>query len=233
MRILAIDTSTAVLSVAIMEDGKIIAEFTQNKALTHSEKLMPILDFVLKNENLKISDIDEFAVAVGPGSFTGIRIGVSMTNSFAMVRDKKSIGISTLQSLAYNIKNFDGIIIPTIYAQREDYYYSIYSGELLEIVKENASSLEDILEKVKEYADLKKVIFVGEICTNPKVEKIISKMQTKHKITLARESENYTRASNICYLAQEASGIRGKYAVPVYIRKSQAEVEYENRHKQS
>ena len=120
MRILAIDTSTSVLSIAISEDDKVIAEFTQNKALTHSERLMPSVEYIFKSINLNLEDIDEFAVTIGPGSFTGIRIGVCVINSFAMIYGKKTIGISTLNLLAKNIKNFEGFIIPTIYAQRDD-----------------------------------------------------------------------------------------------------------------
>lgn len=232
MRILAIDTSTSVLSIAVLEDDKIIVDFSQNKALTHSEKLLPSIEWILNISNLDIKDIDEFAVSVGPGSFTGIRIGVSVANAFAMVNNKGVVEISTLKALAMNIKNVEGIIVSTVYAQREDYYCSFYeikNNEYFQLEEETVLSMEKIFENIAELSKNKKIYIVGEICFKEE-----SKKYKDENILFATLEQNYVRSSNVCFLAKEELSRKckqNKYAKPVYIRKSQAEEQYEIKEK--
>lgn len=102
MKILALETSAKAVSAAVSENGRILASGYQDTGLTHSRTLMPIVEHILKNTDLKLSDMDAIAVAVGPGSFTGIRIGVSAAKGLAFSVDKPAVGVSTLAAMARN-----------------------------------------------------------------------------------------------------------------------------------
>lgn len=165
MKIFALDTSSSVLALGMMEDDQIRGELMQNKALTHSEHLMPHIDYLLSSLEENVREMDLFATTIGPGSFTGIRIGVATANAFALASGKKVVGISTLEALAYNFEHSDAIIITTMYAQREDYYRGIYrfeDGELVVIEEEAAVAKDDILQEASLFADAE-VIIAGEL----------------------------------------------------------------------
>ena len=125
MNILAVDTSANVAAAALVSGGKLLAESMLNNKTTHSEKLMPMIDFVLKNSGMDITDIDLFAVANGPGSFTGLRIGVSTVKGLAHAVNKPIVGISTLAGLAYNLFETDGLISPIMDARRSQVYNAV------------------------------------------------------------------------------------------------------------
>ena len=110
MKILAVDSSAVSASAAIVEDGKVLGEFYLNTSLTHSQTLMPMVENVLECTRIPLSDIDLFAVSSGPGSFTGIRIGVASVKGLAMAQKKPCVGVSTLEAMAYNAAHLDGII---------------------------------------------------------------------------------------------------------------------------
>ena len=235
MKILGIDTSSSVLSIGITQGDQVIGELVQNKALTHSERLMPHIAYLMETVDEKIEDIDYFAVTIGPGSFTGIRIGVATANAFAMAQGKRVIDLSTLEALAYNFRQENLIIISTMYAQRDDYYRGIYEfllddqgkHQLVVLQSEAAIGREDILKEAREYAKDKPVILVGEI-TGPVQEELKSKAGS---ISLAEGDHNYIRPSTLCFLATERAHLAQDYAKPVYIRKPQAEVQFEERQK--
>ena len=125
MKVLAIDTSSVVATCAVLEDKKVLGEYSLNQDMTHSERLVPMIKEVMDSLKFKIKDIDLFASAIGPGSFTGLRIGVSTINSFAHVVDKPVIGVSTLEALAFNLPNNE-IVVPMIDARRNRVYTGIY-----------------------------------------------------------------------------------------------------------
>ena len=235
MKILGIDTSSSVLSIGITQGDQVIGELVQNKALTHSERLMPHIAYLMETVDEKIEDIDYFAVTIGPGSFTGIRIGVATANAFAMAQGKRVIDLSTLEALAYNFRQENLIIISTMYAQRDDYYRGTYEfllddqgkHQLVVLQSEAAIGREDILKEAREYAKDKPVILVGEI-TGPVQEELKSKAGS---ISLAEGDHNYIRPSTLCFLAKERAHLAEGYAKPVYIRKPQAEVQFEERQK--
>lgn len=237
MKILAIDTSSAVLSLGVFSDGVMLGELVQNKALTHSERLMPHIEYLLSTVDEKIQDMDRFAVTVGPGSFTGIRIGVATANAFAMAYAKKVIAISTLDALAYNLKYFDGYILSTMYAQREDYYRAIYSfrdGEMLKHGEEEALSKELLLKEAFQYAQKKPVIIIGELSPVLQIDSdFLQKNVEPHTknaiIRLGSAADNYVRGAMLCEIASRDSKEQSGYASPVYIRKPQAEVQLEEK----
>ena len=119
MKILAVETSSKVCSVALAEDDKLIKEEILEDENTHSVKLMPLIDKLLSETNNKLEDVDLFAVDKGPGSFTGIRIGIATIKAFMDVTNKKGIGITSLETLAYNVKE-DSIICSLIDAKNEN-----------------------------------------------------------------------------------------------------------------
>ena len=130
MRILALETSAKAVSAAVSEDGRILAAGYQDTGLTHSRTLMPIVEAILKNTGLDASSLDAIAVSVGPGSFTGIRIGVSAAKGLAFSVDKPAIGVSTLAAMARNVSFFGGLIVCAMDARRNQVYNALFeSGE--------------------------------------------------------------------------------------------------------
>lgn len=126
MNILAIETSTLTGSIALLADQEVKGEITLSVSIQHSERLMPAIDQLLKDAATDISGIDLFAVATGPGSFTGLRIGIAAAQGLALARDKPVIGVPTLQALAMNGLFFTGLIVPVLNAFRGEVYRGLY-----------------------------------------------------------------------------------------------------------
>ena len=128
MKILGIDTSTPIGSVALIDDGNIVAEHTLNIVQAHSSRLMPAIDTVLKWGNITPNALHGCAVGIGPGSFTGIRIGVATAKSLCYAVDKPIVGVSTLEAIAYNLRWTDGFVCPILDARRSEIYGSVFRG---------------------------------------------------------------------------------------------------------
>jgi len=146
MLILAVDTSAKVSSVSILKDGKLAAITTLNTGNTHSETLLVSVKSLLEQSSVKVSDIDLFAVTNGPGSFTGIRIGVSLVKGLAFGH-KKCVGVSTLEALAQNLIDRNAIICPVMDARRDQVYNAIFKAEngiLTRLVDDRLISLENL-----------------------------------------------------------------------------------------
>ena len=150
MKTLAIDTSSKICSVAILEDKKIILEKHSDDERTHSQKLMPIIDSVFKETKLTLDDIELLACCQGPGSFTGIRIGISTVKAFADVKNIPIVGITSLESLAYNIKN-NSIIASIIDAKNTNVYFAMYElkdGKYKQIIEPIATDIYETIQKI-------------------------------------------------------------------------------------
>ena len=128
MKILGIDTSTPIGSVALIDDDNLVAEHTLNIVQAHSSRLMPAIDTVLKWSDITVEDLDGCAVGIGPGSFTGIRIGVATIKSVCYAVDKPIVGVSTLEAVAYNLRWTNGVICPLLDARRSEVYGAIFEG---------------------------------------------------------------------------------------------------------
>lgn len=222
MKILGIDTSSSSLSVAVMDDDLLKGEFTLNHKLTHSEQMMPLLDSLLSHLELKMSDIDLIGVSVGPGSFTGIRIGVAAANAMAMALDIPVVGISSLEAMAYTAGETAYTIVSTFDAQRDRFYFNAYRFENSEL---KALEAEDVLEKedlIKKLESYDKVLLLGDAVFINEVLPL--------NVKKAKRAVRYVRASSVCELAHR-NYLLGKtgFAVPVYLRKSQAEIQFEER----
>ena len=222
MKILGIDTSSSSLSVAVMDDDLLKGEFTLNHKLTHSEQMMPLLDSLLSHLELKMSDIDLIGVSVGPGSFTGIRIGVAAANAMAMALDIPVVGISSLEAMAYTAGETAYTIVSTFDAQRDRFYFNAYrfeNSELKAIEAEDVLEKEDLIKKLESYD---KVLLLGDA--------VFINEELPLNVKIAKRAVRYVRASSVCELAHR-DYLLGKtgFAVPVYLRKSQAEIQFEER----
>ena len=128
MKILGVDTSTPIGSIALIENDNLVAEHTLDIVQAHSSRLMPAIDSVLKWGNITVNDLDGCAVGIGPGSFTGIRIGVATVKSICYALDKPIVGVSTLEAIAYNLRWSNSIICPLLDARRREIYGAIFEG---------------------------------------------------------------------------------------------------------
>ena len=152
MKILALETSAKAVSAAVSENGRILAAGYQDTGLTHSRTLMPIVEHILKNTDMKLADMDAIAVAVGPGSFTGIRIGVAAAKGLAFSVDKPAVGVSTLAAMARNVAFADGLVVCAMDARRNQVYnanFAAESGVLTRLTPDRAISLADLAEEVR------------------------------------------------------------------------------------
>lgn len=163
MKILAIDTSTSVLGIALMSDEKIYAESITNLKTNHSIMLMPAIEHIFNQVGWDPNDIDLVAIAKGPGSYTGIRIGVTTAKTYAWALNIPLIGVSTLEAMAYSFNYYNGAISPIIDARRGQVYTGLYKkidNKLINLKEDCIISLSDWITMLKENND--KVIFVGD-----------------------------------------------------------------------
>lgn len=161
MKVLSVDTSSAICSVAVLENNNVLKELYVDDANTHSTKLMPLIDSLLKSLNITINDIDLFACGIGPGSFTGIRIGVSTIKAFADVTGKPVVGVTSLEALATACSE-DGIICSLIDAKHDNLYFGLFECKNSEYTKTSDflfENINNIIDFVKNKNN--KIIFVG------------------------------------------------------------------------
>ena len=231
MKILALDSSGLVASVAVLEEDNCIAEYTINYKKTHSQTLLPMLDEVSRMIELDLSSIDVIAVAAGPGSFTGLRIGSATAKGLGQALGKPLIGIPTVDGLAYNLYGTDQLICPLMDARRNQTYTGLYEfirtedTYKLSVVKEQcAVALDEIIDIINEKK--REVIFLGD-----GVPVFRTQLEEKVKVpfSFAPASCNRQRAAAVGALAFTYA-MQGKMEdaaehVPEYLRLSQAERE--------
>lgn len=227
MKILALDSSGLVASLAIVTEEAMLAEYTINYKKTHSQTLLPMLDEIIKMLELDVKEIDAIAVAAGPGSFTGLRIGSATAKGLGLAIGKPIVAVPTLDGLAYNLFGSDKLICPLMDARRNQVYTGLYEfiGDEFHIVKQQmAVEVEDILEEINRIG--REVIFLGD---GTAVYKELVEENTKVKYQFAPIHLNRQRAG-----AVGALGIRmyrnnqvesAAQHEPVYLRLSQAERE--------
>lgn len=163
MKILGIDSSATVASVAVCEDGRLLAEYTVNNGNTHSETLLPMVEAALGALSLTVADVDLFAVSSGPGSFTGVRIGAATLKGLAFASGKPCVGVSTLHALALNLLPVRGLICPVMNARRSQVYTALFrsDGETLQrLLPDSAMSLSELDELLCGYGE--SVYFCGD-----------------------------------------------------------------------
>ena len=225
MKILAVDTSAKAASTAIVENGKIIAEFFINTQLTHSQTMLPMIENMLKSCNASLEDIDGFAVSVGPGSFTGLRIGISLVKGLAFSAQKKCAPVSTLETLCRNVSTV-GRICAVMDARCSQVYTATFEfdGEkYTRISEDEAISIAQLEENVKKCKN--PVIFVGdgaEMCYNKLKE-------TCKNVFLSAENVRFQRASSVAAAAEKMfeqnDTLSAEELTPSYLRLPQAQRE--------
>lgn len=157
---LGIETANAPLSVAVVKDGKVLAELVQNIKLTHSVGAMSAIEEVIKKAGIAPKDVDAIAVSEGPGSYTGVRIGVSIAKTLAWTLQKPLVGVSSLQVLAANARLFNGVICPLFDARRQNVYAAAYEGVTLQpIIEDMHDHIDGLLARLKELN--MPILFVG------------------------------------------------------------------------
>ena len=226
MKILALETSAVTASVAVTEDEALLAQSFQNSGLTHSATLMPMAANLLENTGLKLDEIDVIAVAAGPGSFTGVRIGVAAAKGFAWGGSIPCYGVSTLESMALQMGAWQGYICPVMDARRSQVYNALFrveKGQVTRITEDRAISLADLAEELKKLEE--PIFLVGDgsiLCYNTLLESVPN-------LVCPQEHRMHQRASGVA-LATKAAIARGEDGnaaalAPNYLRLSQAERE--------
>ena len=231
MKILGIDSSGLVASAAIADEKNIIAEFTVNNKQTHSQTLLPMIEKVVDMSGIELEQIDAIAIAAGPGSFTGLRIGSATAKGIGLALKKPIVSIPTLEGLAYRVSVFDGIICPIMDARRNQVYTGIYKmdkGNLVCLSEQKAVDIHEIMEELEKYDD--KVIFLGDgvEVQRDTIEKEFKKEYCFAPIHLSKQSAAAVAVLGEIYFNQGKAEDAAEHK-PIYLRKSQAEREREER----
>ncbi len=226
MTILGLDSSAGAASVAVCDQTGVLGEFFINTKLTHSQTLMPMVQSLLENMQLSLAQIDAFAVACGPGSFTGLRIGIAAVKGMAMASGKPCAAVSTLHALAYNLRGVEGIVCAAMDARCEQVYTALYraqGGKLSRITEDSALAVSELASQLQQFAE--PIFLVGDgasLCYNKLSCEIAG-------LRLAPEHLVFQRASSVCALAAEqvlTGNTQSAAALaPAYLRLPQAQRE--------
>lgn len=227
MKIIGLDSSGLVASVAVWEDGCILAQYTTNHKKTHSQTLLPMLEQVKKMLDLDLQTVDAIAIAAGPGSYTGLRIGSATAKGLGLALDIPLIEVPTLDGLAYHLWGTDRIVCPLMDARRGQVYAGIYrvNGEVPEpILPQSAILLTEVLDKLNEIGE--RVVLLGDGVP-------VYREQIREGLTVPYEEApahmNRQSADVICTLGAkllaEGKTVAASEHAPIYLRTSQAEKE--------
>ncbi len=225
MLVLGIDSTSDAATAALVQDGVLLCEYTQNQKKTHSVKLLPMIESMLSDMEIELSEIDVFACGIGPGSFTGVRIGAATIRGFCDALSKSVAAVTSLEALYNNVNTFDGTVITLVFARENECYTSAYENGS-EILAPTVMTIEQIIS----FAKGKKCIFVGDGATiNKEALSCVadsSFAQGRHNIISAGA------VAEIGYKKALAGELGNSNIIaPLYLRKSQAEREYDEKHK--
>lgn len=226
MRILAFETSAKAASVALLEDDRLLGESYQNTGLTHSQTLMSMAEDLIKTCGYTPQDIEAVAVAAGPGSFTGVRIGVAAAKGFAWGKELPCCGVSTLEAMALNLGIYQGYVLPVMDARRAQVYTALFHvdcGKYTRIREDRAISLQELGEDIQNLSE--PIFLVGDgsiLCYNTLLE-------TVPNLVCPAEHRMHQRAAGVglaaCRKIAEGGSCDGAELIPNYLRLSQAERE--------
>ena len=228
MIVLAVESSAVAASVAVKKDEQLLAEMTVNRGNTHSENLLPMVETLLNKLNLTVDDVDLFAVSVGPGSFTGVRIGVATVKGLAFGKGKPCAGVSTLEALAENLSFLpDALICPVMNARRNQVYTALFRGKD-RLLQDSALSVAELDQILSAYPE--PVWFVGD-----GYDLVTS--QISHSFVPLPQRLQLQSAASVAAVAlraaKEGKTTNDASLSPVYLRPSQAERTREEALKQS
>lgn len=230
MLTLALDTATKVCSIALCRDHEVLAEYTINMGMTHSEGLLPQIEQLLERCKIDKKSIELLAVSMGPGSFTGLRIGLATAEAMAYSWQCCLHGVDTLEALAYNIPVEKIVLVPVLDAQKGNYYQAIYEwqkGELVKLAPVEVVSKDKLLERIELLAGDKQALLLGE-CQK------LAKLDLPENVKLAPEVLRMPKGSSIALAALKDFDAEQDKKIfglePYYIRRSEAEELWEQRH---
>ena len=229
MLTVALDTATGVCTVGLVRDGHVLAEYDISVGLTHSEGLMPQVDQMFARTGIKKEEIDRIAVSIGPGSFTGLRIGLAAAEAMAYAWQCGICGVNTLEALAWNIPVEGVVLAPVLDAQKGNYYTAFYEwvhGVLQEVQPVEMADAETLLQQLQGCG--KPVLLMGEC-------KKLLKNPLPPGIAVAAEQVRLPKASSVALASEGMKALTGEGVFslrPYYIRKSEAEELWEKRHPQ-
>ena len=230
MLILALESSAKAASVALMQDAELLAQYSQCSGLTHSRTLLPMVEDMLKNTDKKLADVDFIAVAHGPGSFTGIRIGVSTVKGLAWASDKKCVGVSTLAAMAWHGAAAGGLVCPVMDARRSQVYnalFEIKDSAPERLCRDRAIELSELAAELRGYD--REVLLVGDGA------RLSFDYLTAEGISCRIAPQNllYQSAWGVGMEALRIEPGTADDLLPVYLRLSQAERERQARLRES
>ena len=226
MLILAFESSARPASVALVRDGKLLAQSLQVSTLTHSRTLLPMAEDLLKNTGLTLAEVDAIAVAHGPGSFTGIRIGVSTVKGLCWGAEKPCIGVSTLEAMAWHGLAAGGLICPVMDARRAQVYNALFrieDGRPVRLCPDRAISLGELAEELRSLGESVFLVGDGAALTKAYLD------ECGIPCRLAPDNLVWQDAWGVAMAAQDKPPIPGAALLPVYLRLSQAERERQER----
>ncbi|MBQ7692253.1 MAG: tRNA (adenosine(37)-N6)-threonylcarbamoyltransferase complex dimerization subunit type 1 TsaB [Oscillospiraceae bacterium] len=229
MLILAFESTAKAASCALVRDGQLLSQYTQCSGLTHSRTLLPMGEDMLKNAELTLSDVDLLAVAHGPGSFTGVRIGVSMVKGLAWASDKACVGVSTLEAMAWHGLSAGGLICPVMDARRSQVYNALFrmeDGRPVRLTEDRPLALAELAEELRALNE--RAFLVGDGA------ELTQRALTEWGIpcVLAPENLRMQSAWGVAMAAQDKTPGNADTLLPVYLRLSQAERERQARLKE-
>ncbi len=226
MLILAFESSARPASVALLRDGSLLSQYSQCSALTHSRTLLPMAEDMLKNAELTIGDVDLFAVAHGPGSFTGVRIGVSTVKGLAWAANKPCVGVSTLEAMAWHGLAAGGVVCPVMDARRGQVYnalFEIRNGKPVRLCGDRPIALEELAPQLRELESPAFLVGDGAAITAKYLETVGIPFR------MAPENLRWQSAWGVAMAASEREPGTADSLLPVYLRLSQAERERQAR----
>lgn len=220
---LAIDSSAKTASAAVMKDGKIVSRSFINAGLTHSETLLPLIKNTVDECKIRISDIDCFAVCNGPGSFTGIRIGVATVKGLAFANNSKCCGVSTLEAIAYNFADCTNRIVCAVMDARRNQFYNalfkIENSKVVRLCEDRAIAFEDLKKELNSYTDCP-ITVAGD-----GADLFCSQLDDESNISKAEENKKFQSGEGAALCSAGKEMCDSFSLMPVYLRMSQAERE--------
>lgn len=228
MNILAVDSSSKPASSAVVKDGRLISEVFVNNSMTHSRTLMSVIDKSLEFADIKLSDIDLIACVTGPGSFTGVRIGVACVKGLAFSNSIPCAGVSALEAMAYNYSGVDAYVCAVMDARCSQVYTALFSCDgdsLCRVSPDEAISIAELCERI---ASLNKTVYlVGD-----GAQLVFSQYKGTNDVRLSSELLRYQRSSSAAFAAMNMSSeeyTAPELLAPVYLRLPQAQRELKNK----
>lgn len=224
MKILALSTATNDLTVAVSENNQILDQREETDQRNHSVRLDPLIQELLTANHLTLSDIDRFAVAVGPGSYTGLRIGVTTVKMFASILQKEVVPVSTLQALAANVANHEKLVVAGLDARNDNYFAGVYvNGKA--VIPDGHYHIQTLLAELSKVWQDQELVFVGSGFEQH--ADLIKQVAAGRRYNFS--DDNQLHAKQLALLAEALPAVDCDQLVPQYLRRTQAEIDWQKK----